>query len=135
MLTSTFNVNIPVGKEITEPVKTTFLSNTTVVPATEAGLNMSKIMLQKFIAMYAYGALETWMDMRRFHYTDIDAGTGNQVYRDLVIPTLFPDNGGKTVQRMRPRFNSEYVWNRLELERIGATTNDYHVKELWITQP
>lgn len=135
MLTNTFNVNILPGKEITPAIKASYLANAIAVPASPAGLNLSKIMLQKYIAQFAYGALETWLDMRRFHYTDVDASTGNQVYRDFDIPTLFPDNAGKTVQRMRPRFNSEYVWNRLELERIGATTNDYHVKEMWITQP
>lgn len=136
LLTSTYNANIPAGKEITEPTKAAYMNNTTIVPATPAGLNLSKIMLQKYIAMFAHGALETWLDMRRFHYTDVDPATGNQVYRDFVVPTdLFPDNNGLTVQRMRPRFNSEYVWNILELERIGATQNDYHVKEMWITKP
>jgi hypothetical protein len=35
--------------------------------------------------------------------------------------------------RMRPRFNSEYVWNINELNRIGATTIDYHTKEMWFS--
>ncbi len=91
-------------------------------------------MLQKYIALFVHGTLETWLDMRRFHYTDIDPKTGNQVYRGFTIPAdLFPDNGGLPVQRMRPRFNSEYVWNILQ--RIGATLNNYHVKEMWITMP
>ncbi len=135
MLTSTFSAGVIAGKEITPAMKAAYMNNTAIVPATPAGLNLSKIMLQKYISLFAHGALETWLDMRRYHYTDTDPATGNQVYRDFVIPTdLFPDNGGKTVQRMRPRFNSEYVWNILELERIGATALDYHTKELWITQ-
>ncbi len=136
LLTTTYNANIKAGKEITEANKGNYINNPLVVPATPAGLNLSKIMLQKYIALFAHGALETWMDMRRYHYTDLDPSTGNQVYRDFVIPTdLFPDNMGLPVQRMRPRFNSEYVWNILELGRIGATQNDYHVKEMWITKP
>ncbi len=136
MLTTTYNVNIPTGKEITPAKKLAYMSHPSVVPPTAAGLNLSKIMLQKYIALFVHGALETWLDMRRFHYTDTDPATGNQVYRDFVIPAdLFPDNGGLPVQRMRPRFNSEYVWNILELQRIGATQNDYHVKEMWITKP
>ncbi|RZL98134.1 MAG: SusD/RagB family nutrient-binding outer membrane lipoprotein, partial [Pedobacter sp.] len=136
LLTSTYQANVPPAKLITEPTKAAYLNNTTIVPATPAGLNLSKIMLQKYISMFVHGALETWLDMRRFHYTDVDPATGNQVYRDFALPTdLFQDNGGLPVQRMRPRFNSEYVWNILELERIGATQNDYHVKEMWITKP
>lgn len=135
MLTTTYNVNIPAGKEITPAKKTTYMTSPAVVPAAPAGLNLSKIMLQKYISMYVHGTLETWMDMRRFHYTDLDPATGNQVYRDFNLPTLFPDNGGARVQRMRPRYNSEYLWNVVELDRIGAMRNDYHVKELWITQP
>lgn len=136
LLSTTYNVNIKPGKEITPANKAAYMSNPSVVPATAAGLNLSKIMLQKYIALFVHGALETWLDMRRYHYTDIDPKTGNQVYRGFTIPTdLFPDNGGLPVQRMRPRFNSEYVWNILELQRIGATQNDYHVKEMWITKP
>lgn len=135
MLTTSYNINIPVGKEITPANKAAYMTNTAIVPATPAGLNLSKIMLQKYISMFVHGTLETWMDMRRYDYTGLDVETGNQVYRDFALPPLFADNGGKTVQRMRPRFNSEYLWNILELERIGATRNDYQVKELWITEP
>jgi len=45
------------------------------------------------------------------------------------------DNGGKPVQRTRPRYNSEYVWNQAGLAPIGGLDADYHTKELWITQP
>ncbi len=136
MLSSVYNVNIPAGKDINATNKAAYLANTAVVPATAAGLTMSKIMMQKYIAMYIWGALETWSDMRRFHYTD--SYGGQQVYTGFVIPTggdLFPDNAGNPVYRVRPRFNSEYVWNILELQRIGATQNDYHTKKMWFTEP
>ena len=48
---------------------------------------------------------------------------------------LAADNGGKIVQRIRPRFNSEYVWNRPGLDAVGGLALDYHTKPLWITQP
>jgi Starch-binding associating with outer membrane len=136
MLSSVYNVNIPTGKDINPTNKSTYMSNTAVVPATSAGLTMSKIMLQKYIAMFAWGTLETWADMRRFHYTD--SYGGQQVYTNFVVPSggdLFPDNATKLVYRVRPRFNSEYVWNILELQRIGATTNDYHTIKMWFTEP
>ena len=49
--------------------------------------------------------------------------------------TLFADNVGELVERIRPRFNSEYVWNRDALDVVGGLTTDYHTKALWITQP
>ena len=108
----------------------------TIVPATAAGLTLTQIMSQKYIAQWAWGHNELWMDMRRYHYTDIDPATAQQVYPGFTPPTtLYPDNGGKVVQRIRPRYNSEYVWNIPGLTAIGALTLDYHTKPLWITQP
>ncbi|RYF87094.1 MAG: SusD/RagB family nutrient-binding outer membrane lipoprotein [Chitinophagaceae bacterium] len=136
MLTTQFNVNIPAGKEITPADKLAYLNNTQVVPPTAAELTLSKIMLQKYIAMFGYGVLETWVDMRRYHYIDPDP-SGGQVYAGFTPPTggdLFPDNVGKLVYRVRPRFNSEYVWNILELQRIGGTQNDYHTYEMWFSK-
>ena len=75
--------------------------------------------------------------MRRFHYTDLDPATGKQVYADFAIPSginLYVDNGSKPVYRVRPRFNSEYVWNLNELIRIGADKPDFHTKESWFSQ-
>ena len=136
MLTSKYSFGIPVGREITAANRAAYLANVNVVPTSAANLTMTKIMMQKYVAMFGYGILETWVDLRRFHYTD--SYDGVPVYRDFVAPSgfdLFPDNGGKLVYRMRPRFNSEYVWNINELTRIGATTNDYHTKEMWFSMP
>ena len=137
MLTTQFNVNIPTAKVIDATIKATYM-NDPLVAVGSANLTMSHIMLQKYIAMFGYGVLETWVDMRRFHYIDTYPGEAGQVYRDFTPPTggdLFPDNNGKLVYRMRPRFNSEYVWNILELQRIGATQPDYHTIETWFSQP
>lgn len=93
-------------------------------------------MCQKYIAQWAWGHLEQWTDLRRYHYTDKDPVTANQVFIGFTIPTvLFPDNQTKVVQRMRPRFNSEYVWNREGLNAIGGLATDYQTKEMWITTP
>jgi len=138
LLTTTFNVNIPANKVITDPLIAAYMSDTSVVPASAANLTLTKIMLQKYIAMFGYGVLETWADMRRYHYADKDAQTGRQVYRDFIVPSgadLFPDNATKLVYKVRPRFNSEYVWNIKELERIGATGLDYHTQEMWFSKP
>jgi hypothetical protein len=138
MLTSTYNANIPAGKEITPAIKAAFLADPLVVPATPTALTLTKVMLQKYIAMFGHGVLETWVDMRRFHYIDPDPETGTRVYADFTPPSgndLFQDNGPALVYRVRPRFNSEYVWNVLELQRIGADKNDYHVQEMWFSKP
>jgi hypothetical protein len=136
MLSTVYSFGIPAGKEITAGNKASYLANPAIVPLLSADLTMTKIMLQKYISMFGHGVLETWVDMRRFHYTDSYGGL--PVYRDFVVPTggdLFPDNAGKLVYRVRPRFNSEYVWNINELTRIGATQNDYHTKEMWFSLP
>ena len=137
LLMNYYNTNVPAASLLTATIKANFLANPLVVPANAANLTLSMIMLQKYIAMFGYGTFETWTDMRRYHYVDLDKTTGKQVFTDFVAPTgtgLFEDNGCKLVYRMRPRFNSEYVWNINELGRIGATQLDYHTKEQWFSQ-
>jgi hypothetical protein len=119
--------------QITAAEKAAFLAAPEIVPAV---LTLSHIMPQKYIAQFGWGHNELWLDMRRYHYTDIDPVSGLQVFRGFAPPTnLYPDNGGKLAQRIRPRFNSEYVWNREGLDAIGGLAVDYHTVPLWITQP
>ncbi len=133
MLTEKYNDGIPTTEQITATTKAAYLTNPVIAPAT---INMTQIMLQKYISLWGHGILETWVDMRRFHYTDLDPATGKPVYADFPVPSgtaLYVNNGGKPVYRVRPRLNSEYVWNLNELIRIGADKNDYHVKECWFS--
>ena len=77
---------------------------------------------------------ETWVDIRRYHYTDLDPDTATQVYADFTPPTnldLFVQNNNNLVYRARPRYNSEYLYNVPELQRIGALATDYHTKPVW----
>lgn len=121
--------------QISAAEKAAFLADPLIVPA-PANLTLTQIMSQKFIALWGWGHNETWLDMRRYNYTGIDAATGRQVYPGFTPPTLlYPDNAGKLVQRIRPRYNSEYVWNRPGLDAIGGLALDFHTKPLWITQP
>ena len=113
--------------------KNAFLANPAIVPAT---VTLSHIMSQKYIAQWGWGHNEIWMDLRRYHYTDPDPVSGVEIFRGFTPPTtLYSDNGGKVVQRIRPRYNSEYVWNRAALDVIGGLALDYHTKPLWIIQP
>ena len=121
--------------QISAAEKAAFLANPAIVPPA-ANLTLTLILSQKFIAQWAWGHNELWMDMRRFHYTDIDPATGAQVYPNWAPPaTLFADNQGKLVYRFRPRFNSEYVWNQAGLDAIGGLANDYQTKPTWIIEP
>lgn len=149
LLMADYNVNVPAANVITPAIRDAYLANPAVVPVSFTNLTLSQIMLQKYIALWGHGALETWVDMRRFHYTDQDPTGGNpgvQVYTNFnpptvpippsTIPDIFsPDNGGKLVYRIRPRFNSEYIWNINELIRIGALGLDYHTKRMWFSEP
>lgn len=125
-----------VPTQITAAEKTAYLDAPTIVPTTAAALTLSQIMCQKYIAQWGWGHVEQWMDLRRYHYVDKDPVTGNQVFLGFVPPVnLYPDNQTKLVYRIRPRYNSEYVWNRAALDKIGGLAIDYHTKEMWITLP
>lgn len=136
-LISDYEAHVPGALHITQTTRDNYLADPDVSP-TPAQLTLSHIMLQKFIAMYGWGIFETWVDLRRYHYTDLDPANGLQVYRDFTPPQgteLFPDNNGKLVYRSKPRYNSEYIYNVGELERIGAMALDYHTKIQWFAQP
>ena len=125
-----------VPTQISATEKSTFLASTAVVPTDANQLTLSQIMCQKYITQWGWGHLETWMDLRRYHYTDKDPVTNNQVFLGFTPPVnLYPDNQTKLVYRIRPRYNSEYVWNRESLDVIGGLALDYHTKEMWITKP
>lgn len=99
-----------------------------LIPVTPEGLTLQKIMLQKYIAQWGWGFLETWSDLRRYHYSS-DVFTGFQ----LPNP-LFGLNQGKPAYRFRPRYNSEYMWNAAALEKIGGLNPDYHTYEMWFSK-
>ncbi len=99
------------------------------VSPTAANLTISDIMIQKFVALWGYGFEETWVDLRRYKYSA-------DIYKTFEAPTsLYPDNFGKLVYRVRPRYNSEYLWNIEELTRIGGVKQDYHTVETWFSKP
>jgi hypothetical protein len=99
------------------------------VRQTPATLSISDIMQQKFIALYVWGGIEAWCDMRRYNYDQ-------SVFQGFIKPSpLFTDNAGKQVYLLRPRFNSEYIWNVPALTAIGALAPDYHTKKPWFILP
>lgn len=141
MLSSLYAVNVPAGKEITAASKAEYLASPAVVPA--GNVTLTHVMLQKYIALYGWGTQETWADMRRYHYTDPDPATSQQVYANFKVPSVangdlnagFGSNNGKLVYRIRPSYNSEYIYNIPALTAVGAYPpgNDYHTKEMWFS--
>ncbi|MGH7620037.1 MAG: RagB/SusD family nutrient uptake outer membrane protein [Gemmatimonadaceae bacterium] len=131
-------INSQSASPISASEKAAFLGDARIIPTSASQLTLTQIMSQKYIAQWAWGHNEMWMDMRRYHYTDVDPASGKQVFPGFTPPTstiLYPDNNGKIAQRIRPRYNSEYVWNIPALNAIGGLALDYHTKPVWITQP
>lgn len=115
----------------------TYLNDPKAVPTDPAKLTLSMIMCQKFIALWGHGYVEAWTDLRKYHYTDKDPKTGEQVFINFTPPAvgeLATDNDGKLVYRVRPRYNSEYVWNFQAIQKIGADKPDYHTEEMWFSK-
>jgi hypothetical protein len=137
LLVSDYNAGVPAASQITPAIKSAYLADAKVVPAA-GGLTLSHIMLQKYIAMYGHGLIETWTDMRRYHYIDADPEVpAQQVYVGFVPPSptqLFINNNQKYVYRARPRYNSEFLYNIASLNRIGAFALDYHTSEMWFSK-
>jgi hypothetical protein len=123
---------------ITAAEKAAFLADPNIVP-TAANLTMTQIMSQKYIAQFGWGFFEQWMDLRRFHYTDTYDGEARQAFPGFSPPdVLYTLNGDKVVYRLRPRYNSEYVWNReglSQIQPISGLADDYQTSQLWITDP
>jgi hypothetical protein len=128
------------GAQISTAERTAYLASLNVKqdPIT---LTISDIMLQKYIALWGWGWVETWVDLRRYEYNvQIDPVTTLPVYRNFLLPnqvgsTFFADNLNKPAYRVRPRYNSEYVWNLEELKRFGGEKADYHTYKPWFVLP
>ncbi|MDP4206578.1 MAG: SusD/RagB family nutrient-binding outer membrane lipoprotein, partial [Bacteroidota bacterium] len=102
----------------------------TVIPTDPAALTLSMVMLQKYIAQFGWGYHETWSDLRRYHYS-------SDVFTGFTLPSsdvLWPDNNGLPAQRFRPRYNSEYVWNKAALDKVKGFDKNYHTYEMWFTK-
>ncbi|UKI43392.1 MAG: SusD/RagB family nutrient-binding outer membrane lipoprotein [Porphyromonadaceae bacterium] len=119
-----------------------------------AGLPMSEfslshIMMQKYIALFPWGAPEVWVDLRKYHfdiaYTGDVPSFGNgwdktlinqkrdddatKVYKGFYLApanvqnrrsAYNEKNNGAPCYRLRPRYNSEYMWNLNNLKAFEA---------------
>lgn len=115
---------------ITNAEITAYLASSEVAP-NPGELTLQDIMLQKYIAQWGWAAIEAWSDLRKYDYS-------TNIFKYYYVPTiteLWPDNKGKLAHRVRPRYNSEYVWNKGTLEKFGALELDYHTQKMWFSLP
>jgi hypothetical protein len=144
-----------------------YLAGPYVGGLTVGDLTLSHIMMQKWVSLYPWGAAEAWVDMRKYHY-EIDytgdyptKGNGwernevytkwdnnpNKVYKGFYLrPTNVQhrkyaydiDNDGSPCYRVRPRYNSEYMWNMPSLKKLQPIPGDalnYHCSIPWFAYP
>lgn len=132
-----------------------------------ADFSLSNIMMQKWVALYPWGAPEAWVDERKYQYDIEYTGdfptTGNgfeetkleqkwdtdptKVYKGYyLLPadvqgrrgTYSQKNLGSPSYRIRPRYNSEYMWNLKALDAlkpIPGTADNYHTSIPWFAYP
>ena len=101
--------------------RSAYLESTEVAQDPEE-LTISDIMGQKYVALWPWGSIETWSDLRKYNY---DFFVFKQYHQ---ISNLMH---GDYAYRLRPRYYSEYNWNRLELEKWGGLESNYGVQRVW----
>ena len=134
---------------------------------TAGTLTLSHIMMQKFVHLFPWGAPEAWVDQRKYFY-DVEysgdyPGTGNgwdlssvsqkkdsdptKVFKGFYLApaqvqgrkgAYNKDNNGSPCFRLRPRYNSEYMWNKPSLEKlqpIPGTADNYQCSIPWFAYP
>ncbi len=128
--------------------------------------SLSHIMMQKYVALYPW-SLDTWNDLRRYHYDLVLGSSGmpeegvsytndvvyhksnsdeTRIYKSFFLPPTdiitrrwkFADwNYGAPCYRLRPRYNSEYMWNLnslKKLEPISGDADNYHTSIVWFAK-
>lgn len=129
--------------------------------------SLSHIMMQKWVALYPWGGVEAWTDLRKYNYDikytgdypSLDNGWTKtmvdqkwdtdpmKVYKGFyLMPAQVQNrkgsygikNEGAPEYRLRPRYNSEYMWNLKSLETlkpIPGTADNYHTSIPWFAYP
>lgn len=88
-----------------------------------ASLEISDIMVQKYIALYLQS--ETWVDMRRYGYSA-------KAYPGIYYPSkVLAEWGGKWIQRLPYDNQTEYIYNPQEMARLGATARNWVFTPVW----
>jgi len=100
-------------------------SSSILIPQNSSELTLSHIMMQKYVALWLQG--EVWTDMRRYNYSD-------QIYSGLKKPRYSAyywdrDNPNEWIERLPYDTETEEIYNKPELERLGAYQNSDWLKK------
>ncbi len=128
---------------------------------------LSHIMMQKYVALFPW-SYEIWNDIRRYHYDLLLGSSGipesgiswtpttvyhkqdsdaSRLFKGFFLPPADVQNRrskfatanlGSPCYRLRPRYNSEYMWNLPSLKRITPIPGDadnYHTSMVWFCIP
>lgn len=144
-----------------------YLAGPFVGQITESELTLSHIMMQKYVALWPWGANEAWTDLRKYHYdikysgdyptldngwtlTTVDQKWDtdeSKVYKGFYLApaqvqnrrgTYNVENYGSPCYRIRPRYNSEYMWNLNSLGALKPIAGDalnYQCSIPWFAYP
>jgi len=156
-----------ITKDVFKTMATEYAAGPYVDGLSLSDFTLSHIMMQKWVALYPWGAQEAWVDMRKYHYDIKYAGeypySGNgwetamvnqkldndasKVYKGFYLApaqvagrrgTYNTKNLGAPCYRIRPRYNSEYMWNKPSLTSlvpIAGTADNYQCSIPWFAYP
>lgn len=156
-----------ITKELFTALAQEYVGGPYVEGLSEDDLTLSHIMMQKWVALYPWGAHEAWVDMRKYHYDIEYSGEypklnngwsetiinqkwdtdDTKVYKGLYLAPAQvlsrkgqynTRNQGSPCYRVRPRYNSEYMWNIPSLEAlkpISGTAENYQCSIPWFAYP
>ena len=154
-------------KETFRKIAHKYLDGPYVGGLTAGTLTLSHIMMQKFVHLFPWGASEAWVDQRKYfydvEYTGDYPGTGNgwdllsvkqkrdddasKVFKGFYLApaqvqgrrsAYVKQNNGSPCFRIRPRYNSEYMWNKPSLEKlrpISGMADNYQCSIPWFAYP
>jgi hypothetical protein len=146
---------------------TDYLAGPFVGSLSLADFSLSHIMMQKWVALYPWGGSEAWTDLRKYHFDIKYSGdvpsSGNgwsativeqkwdtdpaKVYKGFYLaPAQVQSrkgsynikNEGSPAYRIRPRYNSEYMWNLNSLKTLKPIAGDapnYQTSIPWFAYP
>lgn len=93
------------------------------LPQDASQLQISHIMMQKYIALYLQP--ETWTDMRRYHYS-------TNAYPSFEYPeVVLALYNKKWIVRLPYDPQTEYIYNPNEIARLGARDDQWVVTPFW----
>jgi hypothetical protein len=123
----------PVGTTISGGEITTYMASSEVAQ-NAAQLTIADIMGQKYVAQWGWAGQEEWCDLRKYLYDPLVFRQYKQLDLADFTATVTVNGGSPTglyAFRLRPRFNSEYVWNRGELDKWGGLLSTYSYTPTW----